>query len=106
MNHETVKKIFKVVTKEQWIAAETEKVFKGAPIDLKDGFIHFSTELQLDETIKKHFSGQKGLLIVEVAVEKLDDLRWEISRGGDFFPHLYGFLSLDSVTQVNEFAPE
>ena len=71
------------------------------PIDLEDGYIHFSSSAQVKGTVEKHFQGQLDLLIVAVDAGALgEDLRWEPSRGGDLFPHLYGGLSLDSVISV------
>lgn len=75
--------------------------FAGAPVDLADGFIHFSTGLQVRETAAKHFAGQADLLLVAVDPAKLGDaLRWEPSRGGALFPHLYAPLPLDAVQWV------
>jgi len=96
-------RIYKVVSRQLWAEAETADVFHGAPIDLKDGFVHFSTADQVVETVAKHFSGQDDLLLVEVDAGRLGEaLRWEISRGGDLFPHLYGAMPLDSVLSVTE----
>lgn len=94
--------IFKIVTVADWRAAEADGVFKGAAIDLADGYIHFSTGAQVTETAAKHFSGQRDLLLVAVDAAKLGDaLKWEVSRGGALFPHLYAPLSLDAVTRVD-----
>jgi uncharacterized protein (DUF952 family) len=95
--------IYKIATAEQWRAAEAAGVFHGAPIDHADGFIHFSTAQQVSETLAKHFAGASGLLLVEVAVEALGAaLRWEPSRGGALFPHLYAPLPLTAVRRVSE----
>jgi uncharacterized protein (DUF952 family) len=95
--------IYKIATADQWRAAEAAGVFHGAPVDLADGFIHFSTASQVDETLARHFAGQSGLLLVEVAVDALGaDLRWEPSRGGQLFPHLYAPLPLTAVRRVSE----
>jgi uncharacterized protein (DUF952 family) len=95
------KRIFKVVSRQLWADAEQAGVFRGAPIDLQDGFIHFSAANQVVETVAKHFSGQDDLLLVEVDAERLGEaLKWEASRGGDLFPHLYGDMPLDSVLSV------
>ena len=76
-------------------------LFKGAPIDLKDGYIHFSTAEQVRETAAKHFAGQSDLLLVSVDEARLGPaLRWEPSRGGALFPHLYAALPLSAVTRV------
>ena len=90
--------IYKVVTRDQWEAARKSGVFKGASIDLQDGYIHFSTHAQVTETVARHFAGQHDLLIVAVEAEALgDQIKWEASRGGDLFPHLYDDLHFSSV---------
>jgi len=95
--------IYKVVTLAQWRAAQAAGVFEGAPIDLADGYIHFSTGVQLAETLAKHFAGQTELLLVSVEGDGLGDaLRWEVSRGGQLFPHLYGTLPTGSTLAVRE----
>lgn len=92
------KTIYKIVPRELWQPARVAGVFKGAPIDLKDGYIHFSTAAQAVETARLHFSGQSDLLLVAVDATLFGDaLKWEASRGGDLFPHLYADLSLDAV---------
>jgi uncharacterized protein (DUF952 family) len=94
--------IFKIAPRSLWREAEANGRFEGAPVDLADGFIHFSTAAQLRETAAKHFRGQDDLLLVAVDGEKLGDaLKYEPSRGGDLFPHLYGPLSLDAVISVS-----
>lgn len=95
------KLIYKICPRPLWKAAEAKRVFHGAGIDLADGFIHFSTASQLAETAKRHFSGQTDLLLVAVAEEMLGSaLRYEVSRGGALFPHLYGPLPLSAVEWV------
>jgi len=95
--------IYKIVAKDEWAAAESAGTFKGAAIDLADGYIHFSTAGQARQTAALHFAGREGLLLVAVAVEPLGDaLKWEPSRGGDLFPHLYGELSVKAATRVDE----
>ncbi len=90
--------VYKILTSGQWEAAEKVGVFEGAPVDLADGYIHFSTAAQVAETAARHFSGQGGLLLIAVDAEKLGDaLVFEPSRGGDLFPHLYGPLPLEAV---------
>ena len=85
--------IYKIVTAQAWAAAVETGRFDGAAIDLTDGFIHFSTREQVQETAAKHFAGQDGLLLVGVAPQDLGDaLVYEPSRGGQMFPHLYGPL--------------
>jgi uncharacterized protein (DUF952 family) len=96
--------IYKIAPRALWQAAEAAGRFDGAPVDVADGFIHFSTAGQVAETAAKHFAGQGDLLLVAVRVEHLppDLLRWEPSRGGGLFPHLYGPLALDAVAYVRE----
>ena len=89
---------YKVLTTDQLAALEHDGTFAGAPIDLQDGYIHLSTAGQLAGTIDKHFAGQSGLHIVAVDLDALGDaVKWEESRGGMLFPHIYGALTLDVV---------
>jgi uncharacterized protein (DUF952 family) len=93
--------IYKICPEALWRAAEAKGVFAGAPVDLADGFIHFSTASQVEETAAKHFAGQSGLLLVRVRSETLGDaLKWEPSRGGALFPHLYGALRVADAYRV------
>lgn len=95
------KLIYKICSAGLWQEAERAGKFGGAPVDLADGYIHFSTEAQLRETATKHFSGQVDLLLVAVDEEALGEaLRYEPSRGGQLFPHLYAPLDLSSVRWV------
>jgi uncharacterized protein (DUF952 family) len=94
--------IYKLVPEELWREAEALGVFRGAGIDLSDGFIHFSSRAQVEETAARHFAGARGLLLVAVEAERLGEaLRWEPSRGGDLFPHLYGELPLALVARAD-----
>jgi uncharacterized protein (DUF952 family) len=94
--------IYKIVPEALWRAAEALAQFDGAPVDLADGFIHFSTAAQLRDTAAKHFAGERDLLLVTVEAERLGDaLKWEPSRGGDLFPHLYGPLQLADVLRID-----
>ncbi len=93
--------IYKIVPEILWAAAQAEGVFLGAPVDLADGFIHFSTAAQAKETAARHFAGQQGLLLVAVDADALGEaLRWEVSRGGARFPHLYGPLPLATARSI------
>ncbi len=93
--------IYKICPAALWREAEAAGVFRGSPVDLADGFIHFSTAAQAKETAAKHFAGQRDLMIVAVESEKLGpDLKWEVSRGGALFPHLYAPLVLSVVSRV------
>lgn len=89
---------FKVLTGQQWADFERERVFRGAPVDIADGYIHLSTADQLEATIARHFAGQTGLMIAEVDLACLGDaVRWEPARGGDLFPHIYAELPMHAV---------
>ena len=89
---------YKVLTAGELARLEQDGRFAGAPVDLADGYIHLSTAAQLGETMDKHFAGQTELAIVAVDLEALGDaIRWEPSRGGALFPHLYGVLTLDAA---------
>ena len=93
--------IYKIVSEALWRAAEACGVFPGAPVDLADGFIHFSTAAQSRETAAKHFAKQDNLLLAAVDAAALGAaLRWEASRGGALFPHLYAPLMLAHVKWV------
>ena len=90
--------IYKITPRVTWEEAERKGQFEGAAIDLQDGYIHFSSADQVAETAAKHFAGQDDLLLVAVDAASLgDDLKWEVSRGGALFPHLYAHLSMPSV---------
>lgn len=89
---------YKVLTSAQMAQLKADGVFKGAPVDLADGYIHLSTEAQLTETVDKHFAGQGDLHIVAVDLAALGTaVKWEPSRGGQLFPHIYADLQLKAV---------
>jgi len=93
--------IFKIVPASLWAAAEAAGQVTGSQVDVADGFIHFSTAAQAPETAAKHFAGQAGLVLAAIDADALGaGLRWEPSRGGDLFPHLYGMLPLSAVVWV------
>lgn len=94
-----IKMIYKIVPTDIWQEAQARGVFSGAGIDVQDGYIHFSTWAQSAETLALHFTGQTGLTFVEIDPSALD-IKWEPSRGGQLFPHLYGDLPLSAVTQI------
>ena len=96
--------IYKVADRALVEAAEASGALHGAPIDLADGFIHFSTAAQLPDTLRLHFAGQGDLILLAVRVARLADLRWEPSRGGQFFPHLYAPLSMSAVVHSGPIA--
>ena len=89
---------FKILTADQWSLFMADGVFVGAPVDLADGYIHLSAADQLQGTLDKHFGGQTGLVIAEVDLAVLGEtLKWETSRGGALFPHIYGSLPMTAV---------
>jgi len=93
--------IYKICSASAWREAERRGAYIGSADDLRDGFIHFSTAAQVAETARKHFFGQTGLFLIAVDAGALGEaLRWEPSRGGALFPHLYGELDLGAVTAV------
>ena len=99
--------IYKICPWSLWQAAEAEGVFRGSADDTRDGFIHFSTARQLAETAAKHFARQSDLILVAVDAARLGPpLKWEPSRGGALFPHLYGPLPFDAVRWVRPLADE
>jgi uncharacterized protein (DUF952 family) len=94
--------IVKICPAPLWREAERSGVFCGSKLDLRDGFIHFSTSAQAVETAAKHFAGQRDLVLVSVDAGRLGDrLKWEPSRDGALFPHLYGDLDFAPVTAVD-----
>ncbi|MGK9165624.1 DUF952 domain-containing protein [Inquilinus limosus] len=93
--------IYKICSAAEWAAAEAKGAYRGSAVDHQDGFIHFSTAEQAEETASRHFAGQDGLVLVAVDPAALGDaLRWEPSRGGALFPHLYGELPFSAVQGV------
>ena len=90
--------IYKIFLPSQWQALEADGSTRGAPIDLSDGFIHFSTGEQVRETVALHFAGQGDLVIAAVEADGLGaDLKWESSRGGALFPHLFRELRMGDI---------
>ena len=90
--------IYKICERAAWHAAEHAGLYRGSEADRRDGFIHFSTAAQIAETAAKHFAGQTDLMLVAVDGDALGSgLKWERSRGGDPFPHLYAALALTAV---------
>ncbi|MGR3493380.1 MAG: DUF952 domain-containing protein [Shimia sp.] len=91
--------IYKIFRQPEWEALRLNGETTGAPIDVSDGYIHFSTAEQMHETAAKHFAGEDNLVLAAVEGDSLgDDLKWEVSRGGAEFPHLYRVLKLSDVT--------
>ncbi len=94
-------RIYKILPEADWRAAQAAGRFEGSAVDRQDGFIHFSTAAQAAETAARHFRGQSGLVVLEVEADDLgSDLRWEPSRGGALFPHLYASLETSCVRAV------
>lgn len=89
--------IYKILRSDEWNALRETGETPGAPIDVADGYIHFSTAEQAPETAAKYFAGQDGLVLLAYDTDRLDDLKWEPSRGGALFPHLYAPLRLDQM---------
>ena len=90
--------IYKIFRTDEWQALRRDGTTSGAPVDLADGYIHFSTATQAAETAARHFAGQDGLMLIAVEAEALGEaLAWEPSRGGALFPHLYRDLRLEDV---------
>lgn len=96
-------RIYKILPRTEWTAAEAAGVFTGSAVDLADGYIHFSTGSQAAETARRHFAGQADLVVLEIEASDLGEtLVWEPSRGGDLFPHLYGHLPVTAVLAVTQ----
>ncbi len=94
--------IYKICSASEWRTAEHAGVYRGSAVDTRDGFIHFSTAAQAAETAARHFAGQRDLVLIAVDADQLGDrLKWEPSRGGALFPHLYGELPLAAVHRVD-----
>jgi uncharacterized protein (DUF952 family) len=90
--------IYKICERASWRLAEQSGTYRGSAADARDGFIHFSTAAQLAGTLAKHFAGHRELLLIAVDADALGDaLKWEPSRGGELFPHLYAALPLSAV---------
>ncbi|WP_156678081.1 DUF952 domain-containing protein [Sphingomonas profundi] len=89
---------YKILTAEQWAAFAADGIFAGAPVDVADGYIHLSTGDQVAGTLEKHFAGQRGLVVATIDLDLVaDPVKWEVSRGGALFPHVYGVLPLAAV---------
>lgn len=90
--------IYKILRADEWTKLCADGQTDGAPIDIQDGYIHLSTGTQVAETVAKHFGQESGLSILALDSEALgDDIKWETSRGGALFPHLYRNLLLADV---------
>lgn len=89
--------IYKIFRADEWAKLQAQGETSGAPVDVADGYIHFSTAEQVAETAAKHFAGETGLTLLALNADALSPLRWEPSRGGALFPHLYRPLRLSDV---------
>jgi uncharacterized protein (DUF952 family) len=93
--------IYKICEAELWRQTERAGVFRGGSADIRDGFIHFSCASQVRATAAKHFLGVADLVLIAIDADALGNaLKWEASRGGELFPHLYGELPLNAVLWV------
>jgi uncharacterized protein (DUF952 family) len=93
--------LYKIMSRQEWETAQANGHYEGSAVDRRDGFIHLSASHQVRATAQKHFSGQTDLLLVSVAEDVLGpNLKWETSRGGDLFPHIYGTLPLSAISDV------
>lgn len=90
--------IYKILRESEWAELSTRGTFSGAPVDITDGFVHFSTAAQLPGTLAKHFANETGLTLLACdSTAMAVDLKWEQSRGGDLFPHLYRSLGSSDI---------
>ena len=96
-----LKYIFKILDKEEWNNAKKDRNFSGSSKDIKDGYIHFSEEEQVQETLKKYYYKQENLILLKVHTLNLEHLVWENASNGDMYPHLYS--TLDIVNVEDEF---
>jgi uncharacterized protein (DUF952 family) len=98
---------YKIASAAEWEATERTGAHPGSAADLQDGYVHLSTASQVRETAAKHFAGREDLVLLDVALDRLDagTLRWEPSRGGALFPHVYGALRRSAVLRVRPLPP-
>ena len=90
--------IYKILRADEWAMLQARGETAGAPVDIADGYVHFSTAAQLRETAARHFAGEEGLMLLAFDPDAMSgDLRWEPSRGGALFPHLYAPLRLSEM---------
>jgi uncharacterized protein (DUF952 family) len=95
--------VYKIVPRHEWQSALAEGVYRGSKDDLRDGFIHFSTKSQVSKTLLRHFAGQHDLLLISFEAAQLGEaLRFEVSRDGALFPHLYGELPTSLALEIVE----
>ena len=93
--------IYKVCNNNEWKKALEVGCYKGSEIDIKDGYIHFSTKEQLKETVDKHFKKQENLIIITFKTADLvENIKWEPARNGDLFPHYYGLIDTNFAQYI------
>jgi uncharacterized protein (DUF952 family) len=94
-------RVYKILGADEWAAAEAAGVFTGSSIDVQDGYIHLSAADQAQETARLWFAGRESLVLLVIEAELLGDrLKWEASRGGALFPHLYDVLAVSEVSEA------
>ena len=89
--------IFKIIDKDDWQKAKQNGTYGGSKKDIEDGYIHFSEEDQVEETLRRHYQKKDNLLLLKVNAFKLDHLLWEQASNGDMYPHLYSPLDIKNV---------
>lgn len=90
--------IYKIFRADEWATLQAQGASDGAPIDVSDGYVHFSTAKQATETAAKHFAGVEGLTLLACDADAMgDDLKWEVSRGDALFPHLYRQIRMSDI---------
>ena len=89
--------IFKIIDKEEWQKAKQAGTYNGSEKDKKDGYIHFSEENQVSETLKKYYQNKENLILLKINAFKLEHLSWEQASNGDMYPHLYSSLDIKNV---------
>ena len=97
-----LKHIYKILNKEDLKKAKSSGVYSGSSKDIEDGYIHFSSQEQVEGTLKKYYSDEKNLILLKVETLNLDHLVWEQASDGNFFPHLYSSLDLTNVVDEYE----
>tara|TARA_X000000368_G_C22859716_1_gene635959 strand:+ start:360 stop:704 length:345 start_codon:yes stop_codon:yes gene_type:complete len=97
-----LKHIYKILNKEDLKKAKSNGAYLGSSKDIEDGYIHFSSQEQVEGTLKKYYSDEKNLILLKVETLNLDHLVWEQASDGNFFPHLYSSLDLTNVVDEYE----
>ena len=96
------KHIYKIINKNEWQKVKDEGPYSGSKKDIEDGYIHFSSEEQVEGNLKKYYSNQTDIILLKVDTLKLDNLIWEQASDGNMFPHLYSSLDLTNVVEELE----